>query len=1088
MSKEYSSDQEEDVESGNAISQSHEASQRSSGPKSILQLSANKRKSAMVNFSVSNVLLGPLQDQIDLIQQYHMRFKFVKTESKIVRRVLGSHGFKEAHPYSNNFNLMWSGGHFRPYTLRSLNEFQKVNHFPRSFELTRKDKLYRNIQRMQQCKGLRHFDFVPNFFVLPGERSDFHNAFLRDKGPWIVKPVASSRGRGIFLVKDVNMVPYDEQVLVCRYIESPLLVNGFKFDCRIYVAVTSFDPLVVYMYKEGLARFSTVKYEKNFNNIRNLWMHLTNYSIQKNNENYVKCEDPEVDNFGSKWSFSALLRHLKSEGIDTKELMSQIEDLIVKTMLCVEFSVGTACRMFVPHKNCCFELFGFDVLIDENLKPWLLEVNLSPSLACESPLDLKIKANLITDLFNLIGFQARDPGLVKSDRVRTTPSSSRAFKQRYRSLSSSSTDLRSVAFSADPKKNTNNGLTNNLTNEELRMIREAKEEYRRRGKFVRVFPTPESWEQYSSIQEHSSTKNKTLHSGLFPELWTTSQRPTSAKYIARARTFSSSNLATTKDMQDIKHGMIFQNRYKCYEKKLDSWDHFMEDAQEVPTQNEIRVNSPRPDKLSYEQNLLGHDNNNNQDHRHRNAVVDFNYSAIIRNGDNLTKSQAREAFATYLERVQARLIKEIGASVQRHVLTEDEEAKQQEQMDLIVRFLKKAAANFSNPMVITTPSKKLLFQEKQRILARQLRDFIVVYRKETLRMSEVGNDDNSQIIPGNLLSSAIEDDVFHSFLQIAGESELEELLSAYTKGNQAASIFLGEKSQNRNKETGSGASYKPSNRGSTRSSKGSTWRDFLKEKNDEDCPPQIAIQKDPETAVKRYSQSLTRTSRPVSANPKLKPGKDDGGMEKLRPSSAVIRNNAKSPGSYKARQGFVTREYPERQTVALKQQDEKLNNLRNVGARNHFRHSSAPLQSRKIVSERREADGERTKTSKTSAKHEDADETFDSFVNYGKTLLVKSVGSDMNHNEIQRSTSTQTLEVDGSERSSKYFSQRESRRVDANVKRAQKAYYDAYLKQLCKAEKTHMVTPHPPSQPPAIKKPVNTLRMNRIMSKNKDKY
>jgi len=50
-------------------------------------------------------------------------------------------------------------------------------------------------------------------------------------------------------------------------------------------------------------------------------------------------------------------------------------------------------------------VFGYDVLIDSNLKPWLMEINLSPSLACDSPLDLEIKSNLIADTFNLIGLK-----------------------------------------------------------------------------------------------------------------------------------------------------------------------------------------------------------------------------------------------------------------------------------------------------------------------------------------------------------------------------------------------------------------------------------------------------------------------------------------------------------------------------------------------------------------------------------------------------------------------------------------------------------------------------------------------------------
>ena len=59
-------------------------------------------------------------------------------------------------------------------------------------------------------------------------------------------------------------------------------------------------------------------------------------------------------------------------------------------------------------KNNCFELFGFDILIDSNLKPWILEANLSPSLATDSPLDYSIKTNLMTDTFNLISIRKMD--------------------------------------------------------------------------------------------------------------------------------------------------------------------------------------------------------------------------------------------------------------------------------------------------------------------------------------------------------------------------------------------------------------------------------------------------------------------------------------------------------------------------------------------------------------------------------------------------------------------------------------------------------------------------------------------------------
>lgn len=60
------------------------------------------------------------------------------------------------------------------------------------------------------------------------------------------------------------------------------------------------------------------------------------------------------------------------------------------------------------YRNNCFEILGFDILVDSDLKPWILEVNLNPSLSTDSPLDFKIKSNLVTDTLNLIGLRKFD--------------------------------------------------------------------------------------------------------------------------------------------------------------------------------------------------------------------------------------------------------------------------------------------------------------------------------------------------------------------------------------------------------------------------------------------------------------------------------------------------------------------------------------------------------------------------------------------------------------------------------------------------------------------------------------------------------
>lgn len=74
-----------------------------------------------------------------------------------------------------------------------------------------------------------------------------------------------------------------------RYIDNPLLCYGHKFDLRLYVVITSFEPLRVYLYREGLVRFASEVYNNNdIISEQSKFSHLTNYSINKNNVNYVQ--------------------------------------------------------------------------------------------------------------------------------------------------------------------------------------------------------------------------------------------------------------------------------------------------------------------------------------------------------------------------------------------------------------------------------------------------------------------------------------------------------------------------------------------------------------------------------------------------------------------------------------------------------------------------------------------------------------------------------------------------------------------------------------------------------------------------------
>lgn len=88
------------------------------------------KRTPIIQFS-PKVVYGRCPEARKIGEKHCLTFKFVKNETKLIRNILEGHGFREVHPSSSEFNIMWTGGGMKPFTLRSLNPHQRVNHFPR---------------------------------------------------------------------------------------------------------------------------------------------------------------------------------------------------------------------------------------------------------------------------------------------------------------------------------------------------------------------------------------------------------------------------------------------------------------------------------------------------------------------------------------------------------------------------------------------------------------------------------------------------------------------------------------------------------------------------------------------------------------------------------------------------------------------------------------------------------------------------------------------------------------------------------------------------------------------------------------------
>ncbi|XP_068134267.1 polyglutamylase complex subunit TTLL1 isoform X2 [Hyperolius riggenbachi] len=277
---------------------------------------------------------------------------------------------------SDDWNFYWMSVQtirncFSVETGFRLSDDQLVNHFPNHYELTRKDLMVKNIKRYRkelEKEGsplaekdengkYLYLDFVPVTFMLPADYNLFVEEFRKSpSSTWIMKPCGKAQGKGIFLINKLSQIKKwsrdsktssfvsqssKEAYVISLYIDNPLLIGGRKFDLRLYVLVTTYRPLKCYMYKLGFCRFCTVKYTPSTSELDNMFVHLTNVAIQKHG--------PVMNN-----------------------------------------------------DKHCFECYGYDIIIDDKLKPWLIEVNASPSLTSSTANDRILKYNLINDTLNIV--------------------------------------------------------------------------------------------------------------------------------------------------------------------------------------------------------------------------------------------------------------------------------------------------------------------------------------------------------------------------------------------------------------------------------------------------------------------------------------------------------------------------------------------------------------------------------------------------------------------------------------------------------------------------------------------------------------
>ncbi|CAF2158159.1 unnamed protein product [Rotaria magnacalcarata] len=355
-----------------------------------------------------------------------------RSNIEVLRICLQELGWKECiSGCSIDSDIYWHSAIFQEGNRNFGFTSARVNKFPGMCDLLRKTSLTRSLNVMRTLFP-EELDFYPKTWFLPEQNEQFqkdassmHDEDRRRKRPlatFIVKPSDGSQGEGIYLIRDpARYNATNRPHVIQKYIDRPLLIDGLKFDIRIYVLILNLDPLEIFLYNEGLVRFATVDYQPpSATNLHLTFMHLTNYSLNKRSANYKHASDEDQINASKRkltLVWSQLSQQFSLNEVERAKLL--IEEMINKTILAIlpEIRIEYVSELPLTRKqDRCFQIIGFDVILTDQLKPILLEVNANPSLRIDfdheneagkfisqpSPIDEEIKKPLVLETLKLV--------------------------------------------------------------------------------------------------------------------------------------------------------------------------------------------------------------------------------------------------------------------------------------------------------------------------------------------------------------------------------------------------------------------------------------------------------------------------------------------------------------------------------------------------------------------------------------------------------------------------------------------------------------------------------------------------------------
>lgn len=340
---------------------------------------------------------------------------FCDSISKNVAKILRHTSF-DIVSIPEEADLLWLRTRYKKL-FKSLCTDQYINHLPNEGCLANKGKLYASLRAygaQHPQEELQYHDFLQTSYQLNNDAD--REAFLAQlpeqdttDNLWILKPANLSKGVGIKVVWQFKTLKQEliankgklavknkglQDYIAQRYIQNPLLLNRRKSEIRVYWLIASLDPLLVLMFHEGTVRLTTLPYK--LDDFENQLIHVTNVHQQKTHPEY----DPTAI---LKWRFADLQHFLQESGkTDDSDYLNAIFMPYCHKMIRYVVNANRQKLTEQPYQGNFFGLYGADIILDENLQPWLAEIQKGPGLSHSDQIKQHVIPPMIYETFNIM--------------------------------------------------------------------------------------------------------------------------------------------------------------------------------------------------------------------------------------------------------------------------------------------------------------------------------------------------------------------------------------------------------------------------------------------------------------------------------------------------------------------------------------------------------------------------------------------------------------------------------------------------------------------------------------------------------------